>query len=344
MVDKLTIVLPAYNAERTIRAAIEGVLRQTMPFFKLVIVDDGSTDATAKIADEFAEKDARVIVIHQKNQGCYSSRVNGLKLVNSQYFGFMDADDDLLNDYYERMIEFLEKNNLDVVQCDIYTDKPDTRVCPNEIIRGKREVFKKVIRPRLIEGRGAVVLWDKIYKRSLIPENFIPSPVFHFEDIVMNWQLLKSVNNFGYLHQELYGYMQNFKPYKHKHFEDFIWTDRFRREHASVYGLTGQEIDFAKWTVHNAKNFMMVALRTYDHGFAVRCKDAREIVSHEQVKEAFHAMVRSGDAGEGMRELALASSWKLPFWAMLERIKSLIYPLLLPIKHTLVAPKRERWV
>lgn len=101
------IVLPAYEAKATIGRAIESVQAQTGPSWHLIIVDDGSSDATASIADGLAGRDPRITVIHQTNKGVASARNAGVEASASEFVVFLDADDELLPDYLASMDAFV---------------------------------------------------------------------------------------------------------------------------------------------------------------------------------------------------------------------------------------------
>ena len=89
----ISVIMPAYNTDKYIKASIESVLRQTYADFELIIVDDGSTDQTGAILAEYQEKDKRIHVVHQKNQGVSAARNRGIELAQGEYISFLDSDD-----------------------------------------------------------------------------------------------------------------------------------------------------------------------------------------------------------------------------------------------------------
>ena len=86
---KVSIIMPVYNSEKFLKKAVDSVLNQKFEDFELILVDDGSPDASGSICDEFAEKDSRVKVIHKKNGGICSARNAGLKIAKGEYVGFV---------------------------------------------------------------------------------------------------------------------------------------------------------------------------------------------------------------------------------------------------------------
>lgn len=93
--NTVSIILPVYNGEKTLQSAIESVIKQTYPDYRLIIVDDGSTDRSARIADEYAEKYENIYCLHKKNGGLASARNAGLDVCEDKYVCFLDADDTL---------------------------------------------------------------------------------------------------------------------------------------------------------------------------------------------------------------------------------------------------------
>lgn len=114
----ITVITPAFNAERFIAEAIESVLSQTLVNFQYLIVDDGSTDATATIAQEYAAKDARVSVLsNRQNNGLSHARNEGLERANGRYIAFLDADDVWEPTFLARTLEEIDRSDIGAVFC-----------------------------------------------------------------------------------------------------------------------------------------------------------------------------------------------------------------------------------
>lgn len=104
----LTITMPVYNVEKYLKRGIESVLNQRYTNIELIIVDDGSTDGSGKICDYYAGIDNRIKVIHQKNQGLVTAREVALENASGDYVGFVDPDDWVEEDFFEKIIEEME--------------------------------------------------------------------------------------------------------------------------------------------------------------------------------------------------------------------------------------------
>lgn len=103
----ISIIVPIYKVEKFLPKCIESILNQTYSDFELILVDDGSPDKCPEICDEYAAKDQRIIVIHQKNSGVSAARNAGLKRAKGQYIGFVDPDDFVAPDMYEKWYKLL---------------------------------------------------------------------------------------------------------------------------------------------------------------------------------------------------------------------------------------------
>ena len=116
---KLSVIVPVYNTEKYLRVCIDSILAQTFTDFELILVDDGSEDSSGSICDEYAAKDTRVQVIHQTNGGVTNARKNGVRRACGKYFSFIDSDDWIHPEMFERMVEKCVEANADVVVCDV---------------------------------------------------------------------------------------------------------------------------------------------------------------------------------------------------------------------------------
>ena len=114
---KLSIIVPVYNVEPYLRRCIDSILAQTFTDFELILVDDGSPDNCPAICDEYAEKDPRIVVIHKQNGGLSDARNAGLDIARGEYIGFVDSDDYIDAEMYEKMYNAAIMHNSDIVSC-----------------------------------------------------------------------------------------------------------------------------------------------------------------------------------------------------------------------------------
>lgn len=125
--DKLlSIIVPVYKAEKHLDRCVESILSQTYGNIELVLVDDGSPDASPAMCDSWAKRDWRVRVIHKKNNGASSARNAGLDMASGEYIGFVDADDFVEPDMYETLMKNALENNADRSGCGYFdSSRPD---------------------------------------------------------------------------------------------------------------------------------------------------------------------------------------------------------------------------
>lgn len=119
---KITIIMPVYKAEATIHKSLDSIIAQTLTDWELVIVDDGSPDACGRICDEYAAKDIRLHVIHQKNRGVAAARQVGIEMARGEYIIHVDADDWVEPTMLEEMYNKAKETNADVVICDFFNN------------------------------------------------------------------------------------------------------------------------------------------------------------------------------------------------------------------------------
>lgn len=116
---KLSIIVPVYNVEPYLRRCVDSILNQTFTDFELILVDDGSPDGCPSICDEYVEADNRIKVIHKKNGGLSDARNAGLDIAQGDFIGFVDSDDSISPEMYQRLMDFQVKTDADIVACGV---------------------------------------------------------------------------------------------------------------------------------------------------------------------------------------------------------------------------------
>ena len=119
---ELTIIVPIYNGEKYLNKCIDSILSQTYTDFELILVDDGSTDSSLSICKVYAEADSRVVVYHKENGGLVAARKSGLSLAKGEYIGYVDCDDYIEADMYEKLMSVAKEDGADIVTGDIIID------------------------------------------------------------------------------------------------------------------------------------------------------------------------------------------------------------------------------
>lgn len=162
----ISVIIPVYNVELYIAQCLESVVQQSYASLEIILIDDGSTDASGQICDAFAVKDDRIRVIHQENAGAAAARNTGLDTATGEYLVFADSDDWLERDAYSYMLEELKKEQADIVQCsyrDIYVNKQIDQIC-----KASGSSYDQVsFLARFTEDWTCGLLWDKLFKREV---------------------------------------------------------------------------------------------------------------------------------------------------------------------------------
>ena len=142
----ISIIMPVYNSEKYISKTIDSILSQSYTEFELLLIDDGSQDMSGKICDEYARKDARVKVVHKKNEGICATRNRGLKIATGKYIAFCDNDDIYMDNLLKDNLELALKYDADVVRFSrrMTTIRDDKIVSVGEMKGFKSRRFWKV--------------------------------------------------------------------------------------------------------------------------------------------------------------------------------------------------------
>lgn len=136
----ISVIIPVYNVEEYLRECIESVLNQTFSDFEVILVDDGSTDSSGDICDEYVEKDDRVVVIHKKNEGPSKTRNVGLENANGKYIYFLDSDDYIEINALELLVDTAESNQADLVFFDAVSFTDDrSQIRQGYVVNGTYE-------------------------------------------------------------------------------------------------------------------------------------------------------------------------------------------------------------
>lgn len=122
MSELLSVIVPVYNVEPYLKKCLESILSQTYRNMQIILVDDGSTDHSAEICDEYARKDNRILVIHKENEGPVCARKTGLKVAEADFVGWVDSDDWIEPHYFEEMMEAQQESNADIVASNHFHD------------------------------------------------------------------------------------------------------------------------------------------------------------------------------------------------------------------------------
>ena len=206
---KISIIVPVYNVENYVSDCITSLLKQTYENTEIILVDDGSLDNSGKICDEYAKKDARIKVIHQKNAGVSAARNRGIEAATGDYIGFVDSDDYVSEEMYEYLLSVCLNNNVDIAQCDrVYTEKLYTE--REKIENTSEKVYiinrQKALHELLCSQSVRSSLWSKLYKKKLFDGVRLDPRLVAGEDGIANYQLISKTDKIAVSEKTCYYY------------------------------------------------------------------------------------------------------------------------------------------
>ena len=203
----ISIIIPVYNVEKYLCKCIDSVLGQTYKELEIILVDDGSTDNSGVICDEYEKKDDRIKVIHKKNGGLSDARNCGLDNAIGEYIAFLDSDDWVDFKYIEILYENLRNYNADISICNfrrVHDEKELLNNHNNIILYNNIEALQQIYTNKSVQ---AIVAWNKLYKKSIFKKNRFPKGKIH-EDEYLIPILLYSTKRVVYTDKELVYYRQ----------------------------------------------------------------------------------------------------------------------------------------
>ncbi|MCM1261858.1 MAG: glycosyltransferase [Butyrivibrio sp.] len=192
--DLISVIVPIYNSELYLLRCIDSIINQTYQNLEIILVDDGSTDRSGEICDNYAKKDNRVKVIHKINGGLGSARNAGLEIAKGKFIGFCDSDDAILADMYETLLLHME-DDVDIVACGRYIYKEDScslrrkEYCADKLTKYDNS---QAVR-ELLKGLFAYGVNEKIYRAELFKNIRFPYGIS--EDVLVTYDLFKKSRN-----------------------------------------------------------------------------------------------------------------------------------------------------
>ncbi len=170
--DKITVIIPVYNVEKYLKVAIDATINQTYKNLEIILVDDGSTDSSGKICDEYSKIDNRIKVIHQKNKGLSGARNTGLDNATGKYIMFSDSDDTFELDACEKLYNFIEETNADYVVGN-YTNMDEDGTKWDKPVFDLDKYFKSRLSIQDYTNSFYTMnsgVWNKIFRKSFLDD------------------------------------------------------------------------------------------------------------------------------------------------------------------------------
>lgn len=176
MGSMISIIIPIYNAEDHLRKCIQSIIDQEYKNLEIILVNDGSTDSSKVICDEFRNIDSRIKVIHKENEGTSKTRQTGIEIAKGEYITFVDSDDYIHQEMYQRLIKEIQDKQADIIECgfNLVSEEGSTikaHKLNEQVVEGNYECALFFARKKNVTN----YLWNKLFKASLFYDIHYPS-------------------------------------------------------------------------------------------------------------------------------------------------------------------------
>lgn len=215
----ISIIVPIYNVEKYLHQCLQSIINQSFSDIEIILINDGSTDGCYDICEEYKKRDSRIVVVHKENSGLVNARKTGISYAHGDYIAYVDADDWIEPNMFERMYQIMIKQSVDIVMCGRYEDTGKvSKSVYHEMKEGKydKQALLNSVYPRLILDDTFIELglipsiWDKLYKRDLIImcQELVDDRIVMGEDAACVYPCLINANSIYIIHECLYHYRQ----------------------------------------------------------------------------------------------------------------------------------------
>lgn len=210
MTPKVSVSVPVYNAMKYLRQCLDSLVNQTLRDIEIILVDDGSTDGSGAICDEYATSNPQIKVIHKANGGSASARQTALDASKGKYICSCDADDWVELDTYELLYKKAEETDADIVMCDYWSEYPDGRQIAS--VYGRNPNDRKDLLADALNGKFPSQVWCKMFRRDIFDKYSLSweQGINLGEDFLMTIKVIRNNVKVAYLPTALYHYRRVF--------------------------------------------------------------------------------------------------------------------------------------
>lgn len=303
MNPQISVIMPVYNVEAYVGRAIEHMLAQSFRDFEFIIVDDGSRDGSGALVDEYARRDARILVIHQTNAGAFAARNRAMDLARGKYFYFLDADDWAEPQMLEEMHALCERHQLQLAVCgftiDTYYDErhcvSDRRCQPGQVFESQRQFRENAY--RLFDRNLLYTPWNKLYLAEYLNARALRYPATFWDDFPFNVSVLWDVERVGVLETPFYHFIRARAESETAKYRPDMYEKR-EEEHGWMLKL------YQHWQVDDPLSREMVQRRYIERVVGcvenIACPDCT-LPLGEKLRQV-RAMISSPNARQALRE------------------------------------------
>lgn len=203
----VSIIVPVYNVEKYIDRCVESLISQTIDETEIILIDDGSTDSSGEVCDQWGKRESRIRVIHKENGGVSSARNEGIKISQGKYIGFVDPDDYVADDMFVSMIEVIQNNDIDLVCCNYSKFEEEKVPIPvTNSVQGEMTATEAIKHLLTWDGIVTSFVWDKLYKQEIVKQMTFSPALSVGEDTLFIFQYLSNCRKLHILQKHCYYY------------------------------------------------------------------------------------------------------------------------------------------
>lgn len=211
---KVSVLVPIYNVEKFLPECLESLTKQTLKDIEIICINDGSTDSSPKIIQQYAEKDSRIVIINKKNSGYGDSMNQGLAIAKGEYIGIVESDDFIEKNSFAALYDMAEKYNLEVVKGNYYEyvtqGRQDIRKSDMFLPKETNCIIDPYFSRHIFYQQPSI--WSAIYKRSFLKDNnidFLPSPGASYQDAGFNFKVFAMARKVLFVNDAFLHYRQD---------------------------------------------------------------------------------------------------------------------------------------
>lgn len=300
-VPKISVIIPVYNVEKYLNRCVDSVLNQSYRDFEIILINDGSSDLSGQICDEYAHKDNRIKVVHKKNARVSAARNDGLKLARGKYISFIDSDDWIETEMFRDMVQKAEERDVDFIMCDYNKRSEGYEEGRTHPIRDgyyskddiKKELFQCLIMFEHIEFPPTISNWVCIFKKEfLLKHNLSYDEDIHYcEDSILGSKIMYHANSFYYLKGRYYYNYFNNPSSTTNTYNANKWTTYLKiNERLEKYFINDAEYDFERQIKINMLYFTLNTLGQIKYSGYSRIKRKKmveKVMFNPKVQEIF---------------------------------------------------------
>ena len=252
--SQISIIVPVYNCAKYLPQCIESILAQTYTNLQIILIDDGSADSSGQICDEYAQKDTRIVVIHQKNAGVSAARNVGLHVAKGEYIGFVDGDDYIASDMYEYLYGLIQKYNTPISVCNFFKLTDHCEVASPVTTEGAILTTNQALSSLIKQ----LFMCNKLFSHQLLENITFSTDISYGEDMLVLLEVFQRAKQIIYGSKPCYYYRQ--------HKSSATCSQKWNPKHVGYIAATNAILDYAS---ENNISELVVKLRISQINMAI---------------------------------------------------------------------------